>query len=144
MKTTLSILLLALALNSQAQDKKIKDENTVPSEVRNAFRKTFPTAKVTWELEKDGNYEGEFKLKGKDASTVFDKAGHMKELETEIAEASLPEAARKYLQKNYPDKKIKEAAQITDDKGIVTYEAEIRINGKSTDILFDSKGNLLK
>ncbi|AWI25269.1 PepSY-like domain-containing protein [Flavobacterium pallidum] len=143
MKKTCYLLILLLAWNSQAQDKKIKDENTVPSEVRNAFRKAFPTAKVSWELEK-GNYEGEFKLKGKDASAVFDKTGHLKALETEIAEASLPETARKYLQKTYPGKKIKETAQITDDKGIITYEAEIRINGKMTDILFDSKGNLLK
>lgn len=143
MKTTLTVLLLLLALNSQAQDKKIKDENTVPSEVRNAFRKSFPTAKVSWELEK-GNYEGEFKLDGKDASAVFDKTGHLKELETEIETTSLPEAARQYLQKTFPNKKIREAAHITDDKGIVTYEAEIKIKGKMTDILFDSKGNLLK
>ncbi|MBC7865300.1 MAG: hypothetical protein IAF38_20155, partial [Bacteroidia bacterium] len=37
-------------------------------------------------------------------------------------------------------KKVKEAAKITDAKGVVTYEAEI----DNADYIFDSTGNFLK
>jgi len=44
------------------------------------------------------------------------------------------------LPKNIRAKKIKEAAKITDAKGVVTYEAEV--TGK--DLIFDASGKFLK
>jgi hypothetical protein len=35
-----------------------------------------------------------------------------------------------YISTTYPYKKIKETAKITDDKKVITYEAEIKIDGK--------------
>ncbi|MGK4567786.1 PepSY-like domain-containing protein [Flavobacterium sp. 3HN19-14] len=96
------------------------------------------------EKEKNGDYEGEFQLKGKDASATFDTTGHLKELEVEIKTNELPKAALDYLKQNYPNEKIKEAAQITNDKGVVTYEAEIKKNGKSADIIFDANGKFIR
>ena len=48
-----------------------------------------------------------------------------------------------YIKTNYPKSKITEAAKITDDKNVVTYEAEIGKDGKSYDVLFDASGKTL-
>ena len=92
----------------------------------------------------DGGYEAEFKIKGSDASVVYDKKGHRKALELAIKTVELPANILEYLKKNYATNKITEAAKITDDKNVVTYEAEIGKDGKSYDVLFDFNGNFIK
>lgn len=62
------------------------------------------------------------------------------ETEIEIKVDALPANAKEYVSKNYAGQKIKEATKITDNKGVVTYEAEI----KGKDLILDSNGNLIK
>jgi hypothetical protein len=120
-----------------------KEKVSVPSVVSVSFQKEFPNKKAKWGIE-DGNYEAEFKLNGGEASAVYDKSGHRKELEVGIKLNELPLAVLDYLKKNYPSDKITEAAKITDDKNILTYEAEIRKTGKNYDVLFDASGKFIK
>jgi hypothetical protein len=56
----------------------------------------------------------------------------------------MPAKALSYIAANYPKTKIKEAAKITDNKNVVTYEAEVKIDGKNMDMIFDVAGKFLK
>lgn len=138
MKKTM-LLLAATMTTLVAYPQKLK-ENDVPSAVKEAFKKQFANAKdVDWEKE-DGNYEAEFEIGEIDQSVVLDATGRTVETEIEIKVEELPSMARDYVSKYYANAKITEATKITDEKGVVTYEAEI----KSKDLLFDSNGKFLK
>lgn len=132
-------LWVAAASISLAQAQKIQ-EKEVPGSVKTALQKQFPNAKnVKWEKE-DSNFEAGFTLNSTGYSVLLTASGSILETETEISADALPAPVKDYLKKYYPGKKIKEAAKITDAKGVVTYEAEV--NGK--DLIFDSSGKFLK
>lgn len=115
-------------------------EADVPSAVRDAFKKAHNDAKeVKWEKE-GGNFEAEFEVGEVDQSVVYDASGKLIETEVEIKVDELPAGVKDYVAKNYKDAKIKEATKITDAKGTVTYEAEI----KDKDLIFDSNGKFIK
>ncbi|UWX61788.1 PepSY-like domain-containing protein [Chryseobacterium oranimense] len=133
---TLLIITTTVALVN-AQKVQQKD---VPASVQKSFQKQFPTVKdVKWEKEKD-NYEAGFKMNGTETSVLINTTGNILETEREIDSNSLSAPIKGYVAKNYPHQKIKGAAKITDDKGVVTYEAEI--NNK--DLIFDNKGKFIK
>lgn len=137
MKHLLMIAASVIALSANAQ--KIK-ESEVPAPVKDAFSKAYPAAKeVKWEKEA-ADYEAEFKTAGKEQSVLFDSKGSLLETEAEIALTELPAAVNEYISKNYKGTKIKEASKITDVKGVVTYEAEV----KGKDLIFDSTGKFVK
>ena len=141
----IAILVMVLVFNAAlfAQTETKEKKVSVPSIVSESFQKEFSNKKAKWGME-DGGYEAEFKLNGSDASAVYDKAGHRKELEIDIKITELPVTVLDYLKKNYPSNKIIEAAKITNDKNTVTYEAEIGKKGKTYDVLFDASGKFLK
>ncbi len=115
-------------------------QKVVPAAVKAGFQKQFPGAEnVKWEKE-NGNYEANFELKEEEYSALLDVSGNTVETEVEIELSDLSATLKEYVAKNYPGKKIKEAAKITDAKGVVTYEAEV--DGK--DLIFDNSGNFLK
>lgn len=140
MKNVILLVVLAISTVGCAQSKEKKD---VPKVVTEAFAKEYPNTKVDWDIEDDG-YEAEFKLNGKDASADYDKNGNKLATEVEVSESELPSSALTYLKTNYPKSKIKETAKIIDSKNVVTYEAEIKIDGKNSDLLFDANGSFLK
>lgn len=120
-----------------AQNKQDKD---IPAIVKSAFQKAHPDAKgVKWEKEGD-NFEAEFEHGKVEQSVVLNAQGNILETEVEIAVAELPQKAREYVAAHYKGQSLKEAAKITDAKGMVTYEAEI----KGKDLLFDAAGTFLK
>lgn len=132
-------LLAAVASVSFANAQKIQEKD-VPAPVKAGLQKQFPNAQnIKWEKEK-GNYEAGFKVKQADYSVLVGASGNIMETEAPIANDALPASVKEYVSKHYPDKKIKEAAKITDAKGVLTYEAEV--NGK--DLIFDDSGKFLK
>lgn len=120
-----------------------KEKKEVPKMVQEAFQKEYPNTKVSWDIEKVG-YEAEFKLNGKSASVNYDRNAIKTDTEIEITEKELPKSALEYVKKQYSNSKIKECAKITDNKKNVTYEIEIKIDKKDSDVIFDSKGNFMK
>jgi len=131
----LTMITTVVCVNAQ----KVQQKN-VPVSVQNSFQKQFPTVKdAKWEKE-DGNYEAGFKINGAETSVVINPSGSILETETEMSSNSLSTSIKAYIVKNYPNQKIKEAAKITDSKGIVTYEAEV--NGK--DLIFENNEKFLK
>lgn len=138
MKKTV-ILLGAMFAITFANAQKISDKE-VPTAVKTTLQKSYPNAKeIKWEKEK-ANYEAEFEVNETDYSLLIDISGNIIETEIEIKFDELPANAKAYISKNYAGQKIKETAKITDSKGVVTYEAEI----KGKDLIFDSNGNFIK
>ena len=137
---TLIILMTAVILTGNAHAQKLK-ESKLPAAVTAAFAKTYPAVKdAEWEME-DENYLAGFESNDKDVSVLFDAAGAIIEIETEIANSELPQPARDYIAKNYAGKEVTESFKITDAKDTtLTFEAEI---GK-TDVIFDISGNFIE
>ena len=128
-----AILMISLVTSSKlyAQEMEGKD---VPEAVKTSFQKEYSTVKkVDWEKE-DGNYEVAFEMNKTEYSVLFDAEGNKIETEMEIKTSELPKTVSDYVKANYK-KSIKEAAKITDAKGTVTYEAEI----KGMDLIFDKE-----
>lgn len=135
----LIFLLLAVASVSFASAQKISGKD-VPPAVKSSFHKQYPHVKnIVWEKEK-GHYEAGFKQKGMEHAVLMNASGNILETEEAIAISSLPLKLKEYVIKNYPGKKIKEAAKIINAQGILTYEAEV--NGR--DLIFDHAGDFLK
>lgn len=136
-KSVIVIPLLMVSLASFAQKKK---EQNVPQMVKNAFVEKFPKAKgVKWDRE-ENNFEASFDLNSSDYSVLLNKDGKIVETEVAIKVSQLPKNALQYLNENYKNQKVKEAAKIVTEKGDLIYEAEI----KGKDLLFDEEGSLIK
>ena len=115
-------------------------ESSVPATVKTALAKRYPSATaVTWEKEK-GNFEANWGGRsGEDNSVLFTPTGEFIETVTAISVATLPPAVAAYVHEHYPGAKITEAGKITDAKGAIGFEAEV----KGKDLRFDEKGNFL-
>jgi hypothetical protein len=132
------IIVVALVLSTIAFAQKVK-ATKVPEIVLKSLMSEYPNAKkVKWDKE-ENNYEASFESNKTKNSVLFNASGKIIETEVEITTAQLPKSILNYIGKNYKDQKVKEAAKIISDKGIITYEAEI----KGKDLLFDENGKLL-
>lgn len=129
-----------LAVTTMAVAQTVKSSN-VPAPAKDALMKKYPEAsKVTWEKEK-GNYEANWGGKsGEDMSVQFTPAGVFIEQVAAISPSQLPAAVSSYVKAHYKGVKITEAGKVTDAKGSLKYEAEV----KGKDLMFDEKGNFLK
>lgn len=138
MKKNLSIVILVLvATCSFAQ--KLKP-NQVPSLVKSSFQNAYPNINdVKWSKEED-KFEASFEVKKVDQSVVIDTQGKIIETEVAINFNELPSNVAEYLKINFAGQKINETAKITDAKGVVVYEVQI----KKRDLIFDAKGNFIK
>jgi hypothetical protein len=117
----------------------------IPDKVTEAFKKYYPEiSDIKWDKEGSSEFEASFKENGKDISVVFDKAGKLEETETSIQISELPENAVKFINTNYSDSKITEAAKIVKANGAVLFEAEVTMGKQKKDLLFDPKGELEK
>jgi len=149
MKNKLVIVLMVLfSTCAMAQGKKEKSKEnqtvTVPELVKKEFAKKYPLAtKVKWSLEKAGEYEAEFDLNKKEMSVVINEKGTVLEIETEIKEAELPQAVKATLAKDFAGYKLDECEKV-EAKGKVSYEMEAKKAKVEYELVFDSKGNLLK
>ena len=142
MKKLLATITLAslFMFGAFAQDLKTAD---VPANVKSALMQKYPEtakAKVSWEKEK-GNFEANWGGKsGEDNSAMFTPSGSFLEIVKAIPVSQLPASVLTYVKEHEHGAKIKEAAFVTDSKGTVTYEAEI----KGKELIFDKDGKFLK
>lgn len=138
MKNTLPLFMMIALITSACAQK--ADKSAIPAEVKAAFAKLHPdVSKVKWEKE-DTVFEANFNLGKSEQSMVFDAQGNAMETEAEIAITELPAKVQAYIAEKFQGAKIKEAAKITDAKGLVSYEAEV----KGKDLIFNENGELLK
>ena len=132
-------VLAAFSLGTNSANAERVAESNVPAAVSIALERFYPGENVKWETE-GANYEGEFKVKGVETSILLDASGNVLEIEEDIDISALPKATTDYVSKNLPEQKIKEASKITDTKGTVTYEVQI----KKTSYLFDANGTFIR
>ena len=113
----------------------------VPAAVVATFQKAFPKATaVKWEKEAD-DYEAGFQQSGATMSALLGAGGELKETETSLAPSALPTPVRATLATRYKGIKVNEAARLVAAKtGAITYEAEVRQNGKNRNVLFTADG----
>ena len=129
-----SVLLFSFTAFSQ--------ESTIPLNVKNSFAKKYPGIKeVKWDKEGKDQFEAGFIQNGIKTSVILDEEGEIEETETQIQFSELPSGIIPYINSNYKDFKISEAAKIVDEDDNVNFEAEILIGGKKQDLLFDKLGN---
>jgi hypothetical protein len=129
----ITVILLSFTLYGQ--------EVLVSKEVKGAFEKLYPKASdVKWEKEKKGEFEAGFKDDGKNISVVFDNDGNLKETETSIPVTELPKPIAPYIEKKHEGFNITGAFKIIDNKGKVTYEAEIKKDKETKELKFDQDG----
>jgi len=140
MKNTLLLTFLSFSLTTTLTAQKVKSAD-VPQAVKSALLKKYPSASnVTWEKEK-GNFEANWGGKSKeDNSVVFTPDGSFVEMVVAIPVANLPLGVVTYIKAHYPGSKITEAGKVTDAKGKISYEAEV----KGKDLIFDQQGNFVK
>ena len=117
----------------------------VPQKVQNEFSKLYPNTKqVKWSKESKDEFEAEFKENGNPTSDIINSEGEFMQKETKIDIKDLPKEVEPFVMKNYKDYKITEVAKIVDDKGVLTYEAEISKGKEKKDLIFDKKGKIIK
>jgi hypothetical protein len=140
MKKIILSLFALLTVATIAMAQKVKTA-AVPDAVKDALAKKYPNAgKAIWEKEK-GNFEANWGGKsGEDMSVQFTPAGVFIEQVVAISPGELPAAVTVYVKQHYKGVKIIEAGKVTDAKGTLMYEAEV----KGKDLVFDEKGNFLK
>ncbi len=132
-------MLAASVLSTITFAQKVKEKD-LPADVKTAFQKLYPDVKkAKWEKEKE-YFEAEFEMKESDVSVLFDAFGNLVETEVEIEVDQLPSSSKAYLAKSYPSQKVKEASKITDAKGKVTFEAEL----KGKEVFFESDGSFIR
>lgn len=147
-KTILLAVLAVFMLNVNSQEKKetkkAEKQVSVPALTKAAFAVKFPAAtKVEWGIEKPGEYEAEFLLNKTATSALFDKKGTLLETESKMAESDLLPAIKSVLAKDYATYKIK-AVEKNEVKGVVKYEVVVEKGKKSSELIFDASGKLLK
>ena len=136
---TLATLTLALLFTICCFAQKMQEKN-VPANVKSAFKQKYPEAtSVKWDKE-DKTYEASFKLNNINNSVLMDIKANILETEVETTLQKVQKEILAYVKNNYAGKKPKAAAIITDNKGIVTYEIEL----KGMDLIFDSNGKFIK
>ncbi len=116
----------------------------VPKKVQNEFTKLYPkVTDVKWSKESKEEFEAEFKENDNSISVVINNEGKLLETETKIDIKDLPKAVEPLVTKKYKGYKITEAAKIIDDKGVLTFEAEISKGNNKKDLSFDKDGKIL-
>ncbi|MDB5091693.1 MAG: hypothetical protein JWR09_5687 [Mucilaginibacter sp.] len=139
MKKIILSMLMGVAAITAVNAQRVKSP-FVPVTVKSALTAKYPAAAdVSWEKEK-GNYEANWGGKsGEDMSVQFTPDGTFIEQVVAIKVSDLPAGVFTYVKQHYKGVKITEAGKVTDAKGTLRYEAEV----KGKDLVFDEKGNFL-
>ncbi|GMN04689.1 hypothetical protein MTsPCn5_00770 [Croceitalea sp. MTPC5] len=119
-------LLLSFNLNGQT-----------PKEVKETFEKMYPNENdPDWHIDKNGNYESNFKIDGIKYRADYNPDGTWIETETSISEKELPFTIRERLEQDYKDCKIVEIERVRHFKKGLFYDVELKRDGKKFDVEF--------
>ena len=120
---------------------------TPPEIVLATFQKEYPNKVAVWTSEYFGEDNDEIRYEAKfntdtnsKALAIYDISGKLKAFVLEIPINQLPKDALIYLRKNYPEKSIRNASVVVDDKKQTTYEVGVEKNALFYDVVFDIDG----
>ena len=115
-------------------------QKDVPQAAVASLKQKFPNAqKVDWDKEKNGDFEAEFTLNGKEMSVTYSAKGEWLETETGITVSELPAPVMAVFKKEHGAAKIKEVSKIESTKPIV-YEIEYKSGLKTKEVMYDAEG----
>ena len=110
---------------------------SVPDVVKAKFASLYPSVKnPQWELE-NSMYEASFQQNNFGTAVLISASGELMQTENGIEPNTLPRFTRHYVMTELANKPISSAAKIVDNKGKVSYEAEVG----GIDYLFDAEGH---
>jgi Putative beta-lactamase-inhibitor-like, PepSY-like len=133
-------------ISSNAQEKKI-DIKDLPAKVLASFQKSYPKAEI-----KDASKETErgkiyYEIESVEGSINRDvtylEDGTLAELETTIQFNEVPSVVKKSLKKNYPKAEVLKSEKVVEGNK-VKYEFLIEKNKNRTEVVFNSKGKVVK
>lgn len=138
------VTVLSLAATGLSASEKKVQLKDVPPAVQTAVEAQTKGATITAVIEETDkgtvSYEVETTRGGKTRDLVFDTAGTLIEVEEEIALDATPAAVRKAL---LAHGKVTKVEALT--KGaVVTYEAQVEMHGKRTEIEVGADGHTIK
>ena len=120
----------------------ISTDEKVPDVVKAAFAKKYPDEKKEkWNVDRNNNYEAEFKEGGEKFKADFTPDGMW--IETGIEKKDLPKAVEKAIEEKFKDVKIVEIERADHHKKGLFYDVEFKENGKKFDIEFNAEGTII-
>ncbi len=129
-----------------AQEKKI-DKKDLPKEVLTSFQKSYPNAEIkgaSIEKEQDKTYYEIESMDGKQGrDLLYTKDGKVVELEETLSSNDIPDVVKESVMKKYPEGKIQKTEKLT-KKDKISYEVVVKYDGKKSEVVLDSKGNIQK
>ena len=139
-------LVLCLATNASAQEKKLK-KSDLPAAVQKTADEQSKGATVRgYGSEIEGGkkvYEVELTVNGHAKDVTFDGTGKVVSVEEEVLLESIAGPAREAIQKAVGKGKLQKVESVTEN-GNSFYEASIRKAGKSSEIKVDANGAPVK
>ncbi|MFK7932862.1 MAG: PepSY-like domain-containing protein [Saprospiraceae bacterium] len=149
MKKIFFFLLLAMisfACESSDTNKEAKhiDDDKIPAVVQQAFEKKYPEEKKPkWEIDRNNNFEAEFKEDGEKYRADFTPAGEWIETEISIKKKDLPKVIRDILKEQFQEYKIVELELVDHAKKGIFYDVEFKKDGKKMDVEFNEQGEVI-
>lgn len=133
----LAILSIGFLSCQEKKDGEKKEKGEVPEAVQNAFQKKYPGENdPDWKKDDHGNWESHFKKDGEKYRADFDPNGSWIETENSIKKDNLPEAVKKRIEEEYPDREITEVEYVDNAKEGKFYDVEFKQKGKNMDVEF--------
>ena len=146
-KATALVLIGAIGVARGEEEKVALDK--LPAAVKAAIKARFPGAELKGASKESEDGETLFEVsltyKGDKYDVALEANGEIEEIERAIFADALPGAVLKTLKAKYPKAKIKEAEEVTDEDGEVSYEVSIAEGGKkAVEVALTAKGKIKK
>ena len=143
MKKVIIMLSTGLLISLGSFSQKITPDK-IPTPVKQAFTKMFPTATGMKYLMEKKDYEVNFTDKGFEMSANFDAMGKWLETETEIKPEDLPEKVTASVAKNFAGYRIAEVGKVEKPGTGVVYEMDLKKDKEGFEVQFSPNGDVLK
>jgi len=119
--------------------------NQVPDNVMNHFKTTYPNAQSPdWDKERDGTFEVEFSLDGKDWEAYYDASGNWVRTERDLKRDEVPQAIWDGLSKSeFADWKADDVEEHQTPQHKSVYEVEVKKNGRKTYVYMTPDGKMV-
>ena len=148
--------------NIVAMETELSPTDLMPS-IKDYLTQHYPTHNIMEveksEVPKGTFYEVELSQREVEVELIFDENGNFvavedeeeedeeadeeEKNEKEIAPSALPEVIKASIDTQYPGAEVLEVDEITQEDGSITYDVEIRFEGKVTEVMYNEQGKFL-
>jgi uncharacterized membrane protein YkoI len=141
----LAAVLLGFLAPTTAQERQISRKG-VPPAVLAAFTSAYPNATIKGFSKEKENGQTLYEVECEEGKTMrdvtFTEDGTVVSVEETVEISEVPPAVKAALDNRVPGGRIKKAEKIIKG-GVITYEFQVKHNGKKIEIVYDPEGNEL-